>query len=92
MSSYTTFRQTSPLFSFWFLTRKARLIRLSAYSGYFTGMRIFSSLAFLVSSASGSSLSRRIIFLELQSVSIEEMTQVQRIIITTPFSMSSLTR
>ena len=81
-----------PLFSFWFLTRNARLIRLSAYSGYFTGTRIFSSLTFLSSSASGSSLSLRIIFCEDRSVRMDEMMQVIRIIITTPLSISSLTR
>ncbi len=68
----------------------AMAISSLAYSGYFTGTRMRSSSGF--SSLRATSLSRRMMRWADHSVTMDEMTQVKRIMMTTPLSMLSSTR
>ena len=89
-SSYTTFRPTSCVVFLGLRMSIARLTRRCAYSGYFSGMRIFSSAVAGLSSL-GISRSRSVICCAARSVIIVEMMHVTRIMSTTLFSMSSVT-
>ena len=89
-SSYTTFNATKLSFTLGLFIRRARLTSLLAYSGYLTGISIFSS-SFCRKSSCGNSLSRNTICCADRSVTKEEMMHVKRIMMTTPFSMSSPT-
>ena len=88
-SSYTTDRPTRPRCSLGLRIMMARLTSLTAYSGYFMGMSIFSSSS---AEAVGISWSRSVICCAACSVMMVDMTHVKSIIITTPLSISSSTR
>ena len=88
-SSYTTFKPTSCVVFFGLRMSIAMLTRRCAYSGYFSGMSIFSSAVGF--SSLGISRSRSVICCAARSVIIVEIMHVTRIISTTLFSMSSVT-
>ena len=67
-------------------------MRRLAYSGYFTGMSIFSSSPSALLSSRGMSLSRMVICCAAASVTSVDMMHVKRIMMMTPFRMSSFTR
>ena len=88
-SSYTTFSPTIPRFNFVFRISIAKFTSRLAYSDILQDQNLSSSVSLF---SCGNSLSRRMIRLAELSVTRVEMTHVNKIMMMTPLSISSLTR